>query len=101
MSNDSSMPKGERRAKCSVHRHVHCGVHPNGQPNLRVSRRMRTKRWFTFYAAKSLNWAGATPLFDTRCVTIAVWSLPPSIGTSGPRFARLHTQAREFVRQNV
>ncbi len=78
MSNDSSMPKAERGTRCSVHRHVHRGVHLNGQPNLRVSRRMRTKRWFTLYAAKSLNWAGATPLFDARCVTVAVWSLPPS-----------------------
>ena len=52
------MAKGERSAKCPVHR----GVHLYGQSNLSVTRRMRGKRWATLYAAKSLNWAGATPL---------------------------------------
>jgi hypothetical protein len=45
--------------------------------------------------------AGATPPFDARCVTVAVESLPPSQETSGPRFARLHAQTGEFVRQEV
>jgi len=56
MSSDSRIPKGERSAKCSVHRHVHRGVHLNGQRNSRLTRRMPQKRWFTLYAAKSLNW---------------------------------------------
>ena len=29
-------------------------------------------------ARKTPSWAGATPPFDARCVTLAVWSLPPS-----------------------
>jgi hypothetical protein len=45
--------------------------------------------------------AGAPPSFDARCVTVAVESLPPSRETSGPRFARLHAQTGEFVRQEV
>src|SRR6266852_8966224 len=99
MSNDSSMPRGERGAKCSVHWRAHRGVHLNGQPNLRVSRRMRTKRWFTLYAAMSLNWAGAgaTPLLTAFSRTKFRGVAPALTGTSGPRFARLHTQTREFV----
>ena len=71
MSSDSRMSKGERSAKYLVHRHVHRGVHLKGQRNSRVMRRMATKRWFTLYAAKSLNWAGATP----SCRKIAARSL--------------------------
>ncbi len=35
--------------------------------------------------------AGATPLFAARCVTVAVWSLPPSQELRS-RVLRLHTQ---------
>ena len=62
MSSDSKMPKGERSARCPVHRPVHRRVHLDGQRNLRLTKRMRTSRWFALYAAKTLNWAGATPL---------------------------------------
>jgi hypothetical protein len=63
MSRDSGRPKGERREKCPVHRPVHRGVHLDGQRNSRALRRMSTNRWFTLHAAKSLNWAGATPFW--------------------------------------
>ena len=62
MSSDPRIHKGERRAKYSVHRSSRL-VHLDGQRNSRALRRMSTNRWFTLHAAKSLNWAGATPLW--------------------------------------
>ena len=78
MADDSSRPKGERGAKYPVHRHVHRGVHLNGQPNLRATRRMRTKRWFALYVAKSPNWAGGPHFLADDPLKSSAGSLPPS-----------------------
>jgi hypothetical protein len=50
-------------------------------------------------AAQTAPEAGATPPFDARCVTVAVWSLPPSQKLRG-RVLR-DIRIREFVRQDV
>ena len=45
--------------------------------------------------------AGATPPFDARCVTVFCGVAPALTRPSCQRFVRLHTQTREFVRQEV
>ncbi len=50
---------------------------------------------------KTPDWAGATPLFRLLAAQKIRGVAPALTGTLGPRFARLHTQTREFVRQQV
>jgi hypothetical protein len=52
-------------------------------------------------AAQTAPEAGATPPFDARCVTVAVWSLPPSQKLRGRVLRACIYGLREFVRQDV
>ena len=58
----SEVVSGERGVKYAVHRLVHPAVHYDGQCKLHMTRRMRTTQWVTLYVAKTVIWAGATPL---------------------------------------
>ena len=51
---------------------------PNVRPREFILKRFPTTTSAKATAQKSANRAGATPPFDARCVTVAVWSLPPS-----------------------
>ena len=52
-------------------------------------------------AAQTAPEAGATPPFDARCVTVAVWSLPPSQKLRGRVLRACIHRPENFVRQEV
>ena len=71
---------GERGVKYAVHRLVHPAVHYDGQCNLHMTGRMHTMQRVTLFAAKTLIWAGATPL-------LTAFSRPKFCGVAPARHA--------------
>jgi hypothetical protein len=70
--------RGEERFTLVLHGTLHRSLHPRAPGKARQVNLLDVLKTVALREGWHDVRAGATPLFDARCVTVAVWSLPPS-----------------------
>src|SRR6266436_7850795 len=69
---------GEERFTPVLHGALHRSLHPSAAGKARQVNPISVSKTVGLREGSNDVRAGATPPFDARCVTVAVWSLPPS-----------------------
>lgn len=70
--------RGEERFTPVLHGALHRSPHPNAAGKAKQVNPIEVPKAVALREGWHDVRAGATPFFDARCVTVAVWSLPPS-----------------------
>src|SRR5258708_14124975 len=70
--------RGEERFTPVLHGALHRSLHPSAAGKGRQLKAIKASKTVGLRVGRNHVRAGATPPFDARCVTVAVWSLPPS-----------------------
>ncbi len=70
--------RGEERFTPVLHGALHRSLHPSAAGKARQVNPISVSKTVGLREGSNDVRAGATPPFDARCVTVAVWSLPPS-----------------------
>ncbi len=70
--------RGEERFTPVLHGALHRSLHPSAAGKARQVNPIDVPKTVGLREGWNDVMAGATPPFDARCVTVAVWSLPPS-----------------------
>ena len=70
--------RGEERFASLLHGALHRSLHPSAAGKARQVNPISVSKTVGLREGWHEVGAGATPPFDARCVTVAVWSLPPS-----------------------
>ena len=72
--------RGEERFTSVLHVALHRSLHRSAARKARQTNPIEVPKTVTLRGGRHDVRAGAAPPFDARCVTVAVWSLPPSQG---------------------
>jgi len=70
--------RGEERFTPVLHGALHRSLHPSAAGKGRQLNPINVSTTVGLRVGRNHVKAGATPPFDARCVTVAVWLLPPS-----------------------
>jgi hypothetical protein len=70
--------RSEERFTPVLHETLHQSLHPSAASKARQVNPIDVPKMVALREGSNDVRAGATPPFDARCVTVAVWSLPPS-----------------------
>jgi hypothetical protein len=72
------LSRGEERFTPVLHGAIHRSLHRSPARKARQVNQINGPKTVGLHEGRNDMRAGATPPFDARCVTVAVWSLPPS-----------------------